>query len=371
MSTFPINNIEEELKKQLSEIQKPNLLVVGGTGVGKSSLINRVFGSEVAKTGEGKAVTRGLNRHDSPDLPITFYDSEGYEIAKDGTENRTNFEINILPEIKRMNSGELKDHIHLVWYCISIANHRVSGFDLKNISDFVLNNMKIAIVATQGDLDDELPDGKGKDAAEFKRVIDQSSPGLPFFETCATKEDVALDLGALLEWSAAALPEGQLRQSFAAAQIASIEGKKREAYAAVKIATSMAGASGALNPLPISDSLVIVPQQLTMCAKIAYIFWGNARFFGVINDLLKTQILTLAGRQIAASLVKLIPGFGHVVNGVVAASFTFGLGAAVVEANASAFKTLMETGQMPNWAEIFTSKAFLDLLASINDDFHQ
>ena len=36
--------LEEEFEKQKAELQKPNLAVVGGTGVGKSSLINSVFG---------------------------------------------------------------------------------------------------------------------------------------------------------------------------------------------------------------------------------------------------------------------------------------------------------------------------------------
>ena len=39
---------------------KLNVLIVGKTGVGKSTLINAVFGDKVAKTGSGKPVTQEI-----------------------------------------------------------------------------------------------------------------------------------------------------------------------------------------------------------------------------------------------------------------------------------------------------------------------
>ena len=57
-------NLLALLEKEKSEMQKPNLLVVGGTGVGKSSLINLVFGKEVARVGNGKPITKGIERYE-------------------------------------------------------------------------------------------------------------------------------------------------------------------------------------------------------------------------------------------------------------------------------------------------------------------
>ena len=100
-------------------MQKPNIAVVGATGVGKSALINRIFGERVAKEGAGEPVTKGVKKYEPEDSPIVLYDTEGYEVSKGDT---TNFDENIMPKFEEMNQGELKDHLHLVWYCISMQN---------------------------------------------------------------------------------------------------------------------------------------------------------------------------------------------------------------------------------------------------------
>jgi GTP-binding protein EngB required for normal cell division/uncharacterized protein (DUF697 family) len=351
---------EKEFEKQKRETQKPNLVVVGGTGVGKSSLINRIFGYDIAKTGDGRPITTGINKYEPQNLPLVFFDTEGYEVAKDGTQNRTNFETKVIPEIEKMNAGELKDQVHLVWYCISITNHRVTEYDKLNIKYFIAHNMKTAIVFTQCDNDEELPNGKGKDATAFRGELEKSIPALSFFETCANKNDMPLDLEKLIEWSVDALPNDQLRQSFITSQRLAITAKKELAYAIVGGAAVTTGLTGAFNPIPVSDALVIAPQQLAMCVAITKIFWLNTGLSSVIIDLLKTQVISLAGKQVAASLLKLIPGFGQLINGLVAASITGGLGVVLVEGNAKAFGEFLETGKEPDWSIIFSSADFIN-----------
>jgi uncharacterized protein (DUF697 family)/GTP-binding protein EngB required for normal cell division len=359
---------EEEFEKQKQETQKPNLIVVGGTGVGKSSLINRIFGCDIAKTGEGKPITSGIDRYEPQNIPLVFFDTEGYEVAKDGTQNRTDFETKIIPEIEKMNKGELKDQIHLVWYCISITNHRVTEYDKLNIKYFVSRKMKTAIVFTQCDNDEELPDGKGKDAVAIKAEIEKSISGLSFFETCATKKEHSLDLEALIEWSGNALPNDQLRQSFIASQKVSIKRKKENAYILATTFAATAAATAGLNPLPVSDSILIVPQQLAMAMAISKIFFFDSAFEAA-GAFLKSQIISLAGKQIAASLLKLIPVVGQIVNAGVAGAITFGLGAGLIEAYAHAYDEFLNTGKLPDWTSVFSSSEFVNNVAGAFDSW--
>lgn len=79
-----------------------------------------------------------------------------------------------------------------------------------------------------------------------------------------------------------------------------------------------------------------------------------------IKDFLGTQILSILGKQAAASLVKLIPIWGNIINAGVAGTITFGLGFAIVEANAKALKDFLDKGKEPKWDTIFKSSEFIE-----------
>mgnify|MGYP002519665734 CR=1 FL=1 len=60
--------------------EKLNVLIMGKTGVGKSTLINAIFGSKVAKTGSGKPITQQIQEHQIND-DFSIFDSKGLEVA--------------------------------------------------------------------------------------------------------------------------------------------------------------------------------------------------------------------------------------------------------------------------------------------------
>lgn len=366
MSEFE-NKIEEELAKQKAELVKPNIVVCGGTGTGKSSLINRFFGIEVAKIGSGEPITRGMDKYERDNIPVIIYDTEGYEISSAST-GTINFEEKIKPEIEKMNKGDLKEQVHLVWYCISITNHRVTNYDLENIKYFSQNKMKIAVVFTQCDNDEELEDGSGKDATEFKKIIKKDFPNMNFFETSANNKDLVLDLDKLQEWSYEALDDDKLKESFISAQKVSISSKKDAAYKIVKTFSVTVATSAGLNPLPMSDSLLIAPQQIAMSVKISKIF-GFDSFGENAKALLQSQLVSLAGKQLVASLTKFIPIAGQVINASVAGSMTFALGTALIEIYAKAYEDYLNTGNLPNWMELFSSETFSNIFSAKMEEY--
>ena len=61
-------------------MDRGNVLVIGNSGVGKSTLINAVFGEEVAKTGWGTTgTTKELEIYESEKIPFRIIDSVGFE----------------------------------------------------------------------------------------------------------------------------------------------------------------------------------------------------------------------------------------------------------------------------------------------------
>lgn len=72
--TEDIETIAEHFQRVFNEtvqnVRRPNVLVVGITGAGKSSLINAVFGGRLAQVGDGVPVTQHYTRFVLPDKPV-------------------------------------------------------------------------------------------------------------------------------------------------------------------------------------------------------------------------------------------------------------------------------------------------------------
>ena len=62
------------------KMKKGNVLVIGNSGVGKSTLINAVLGEEVARTSYGtKGTTPKLDIYESEKIPFRLIDTIGFE----------------------------------------------------------------------------------------------------------------------------------------------------------------------------------------------------------------------------------------------------------------------------------------------------
>ncbi|KAF7334090.1 G domain-containing protein [Mycena venus] len=137
-------NFNEELKSTFDKIiescPKFRILLVGRSGVGKSALINAVFGSGVVDEEHGlqAGVVKDINREFV--LPnndrLVLHDSQGFSHG-DGQ----NFET-VLKFIKdRSKRPELEDRLHIIWLCIEIPVYGGSLFEIAE--EKILNSMDL------------------------------------------------------------------------------------------------------------------------------------------------------------------------------------------------------------------------------------
>lgn len=133
-----------------------NAMVLGQTGVGKSSLINYIFnleGNECLAARAGAPVTEKGNfaerEIDRNQLHIKIYDSWGLEDGKGDEWKKI-----ILGKIESLKSS-FDSQIHAIIYCIGYSKPRVQDFDVNFIKDLLNENNHVIIALTQCDLRDD------------------------------------------------------------------------------------------------------------------------------------------------------------------------------------------------------------------------
>ncbi|KAM6495044.1 hypothetical protein JOM56_009667 [Amanita muscaria] len=131
-----------------SDCPQIRILVLGKTGCGKSSLINKAFGLEkdLAKVSHdlpGEADINREFRHPSNNRFI-LHDSEGFEPGQDAKFNTVKRFI----EERDRSEVPQKDRLHVVWICISVpmANDRVVETGIMEIFKMVQGRSIPAIV---------------------------------------------------------------------------------------------------------------------------------------------------------------------------------------------------------------------------------
>mmetsp|Transcript_7840 Transcript_7840/g.32980 ORF Transcript_7840/g.32980 Transcript_7840/m.32980 type:complete len:426 (-) Transcript_7840:43-1320(-) len=250
------SHFQASFNECILQVQKPNVLVCGVTGAGKSSLINAVFGSNVVAVGDGIPVTAHFVRIEPPDKPVVVYDSKGLE---DG------FSEEFIAETRAFFEGlrkrpRLQEHIHAIWYVVNAASGRFESFEAQLIREVfaptpvvvVLNKCDVASADQLNAMEqaiasfcNQLPHVKGVYRLVAARknfsqnwcpschsddVTFKSSTAQLFCDDCDHVEVMTerLHLGPLINTTVKALPD-LAKEAFLFAQVESLQQKDERA----------------------------------------------------------------------------------------------------------------------------------------------
>jgi GTP-binding protein EngB required for normal cell division len=133
-----------------------NALIIGKTGVGKSTFINYLYPDAARETGTGKPVTgRGIYRsvmRTENGLAVNLYDTWGLEANRSAEWKNV-----ILDEVKRHDKENICDWFHTITYCLSAKSARVEKFETEQINALRAGRNRIMVVLTHCDLNNVWP----------------------------------------------------------------------------------------------------------------------------------------------------------------------------------------------------------------------
>ena len=131
-----------------------NVLMIGRSGAGKSSLLNYIYGANVEKTGTGEPCTKkGIFSHIvnlNSNCVLNVHDTWGLE------PNKAEEWLGLIhDEICRHNVEMVKDWFHFIIYCISAKSDRIEDFERDFIKRLLSEGNNVIIVFTQCDCTSE------------------------------------------------------------------------------------------------------------------------------------------------------------------------------------------------------------------------
>ncbi|GAA6987279.1 GTP-binding protein [Helicobacter pylori] len=345
-----MEKLREAIKKE-----KPimNVLLMGATGVGKSSLINALFGKEVAKAGIGKPVTQHLEKYVDEEKGLILWDTKGIE-AEDYQNTTESIKKEMEDSFKTLDA---KEAIDVAYLCVKETSSRVEGRE-KALLNFAKEwNIPTIFVFTN-------TQEKAGDAfvKETQRIIDEEWGFKGFIKAYVRVNSVAFSfrgievpiegLEELVEKTKKCLIDAKKNKEkhFLLIQKANIQARKQamidKSKNIIHLASTAAGGVG-LIPIPFSDALAIAPIQAGMIYKINDAFevkMEESLATSLFTGLLGVTAVAQVGRTIVNGFLKFIPVVGSVAGSATAAAITEGIGFAYLKVLEKCFND--ETGEV-------------------------
>lgn len=319
-----------------------NVLVIGNSGVGKSTLINSVLGIEKAKTGYGTSgITNELEIYESDSVPFRVIDTIGFEPTFFKEQKAIN-------AVKKWSKASAKDgqedkQINVIWFCVDGTSRKLFPKAIESLSKAtaIWKSVPVIVVITKSYSVPERKENiemvqhafaaQKKYSKNLKKIIPVVASTYELNETSfATPEGIT----DLIDATNALMPEGLQSGADDLADF-KLSRKRYLSQGIVGVATTSGIVVGAV-PISIADALILTPLEVAEINAIAKVYEikndeQSKQFF---NSIIEVGTVSTAAKTAIAAL-KSIPGINigaSVLNAIIAGSIIAALGEGTIYA---------------------------------------
>ncbi len=314
-------------------MDRGNVLVIGNSGVGKSTLINSVLGEDVAKTGFGTTgTTDALEIYESDKVPFRVIDTIGFE----PTFLKEQKAIIAVKKWSKESAKEGKEdnQINVIWFCVDGTSRKLFPKAIQSLSRAtgMWKSVPVVVVITKSYSVPERKENiemvqsafasQTKYSKNLKKIIPVVASIYELNETAyAAPEGIT----ELIDATNELMPEGIKAGAHDIAEF-KLNRKRGMAQGVVGVAATSATVVGAV-PIPIPDAMILAPLETAEVNAIAKIYGvknddKSKEFF---NTIVEIGTVSLAAKSVINAL-KSVPIAGAVLNAIIAGAIVTALG---------------------------------------------
>ena len=358
-------------------MEKGNVLVIGNSGVGKSTLINGVLGNDYAKTGFGSTgVTDRLEIYESHSISFRIIDTIGFEPSVFKEWKTINAVKSWSKQSIKEGRGDTK--INVIWFCVEGTSRK---FFLKAIKDVLKatkmwSSVPVIVVITKSYsvLEREENIQMVYDAiAAYKQYPINLKRVIPVVaQTYFINESTFVlpeGISELIAVTNELLPEG-IQASEGDISTFQLKRKRTLSHGIVGVATTSAVVIGAV-PIPFSDAAILGPIEVAEINAIVRIYGipqdENAKQF--ISSIIEVGTVGVVAKT-AISALKAIPGVNvgvSVLNAMIAGSLVAAIGEGAIYAVEQVYTGKKDTNDLDWVKKVIESKLTSQFVEKFND----